>query len=612
MKRRLPWLPLLLAALVAAEYSGVQLLSPLEHRAQDALLRADAARRAPAADIVLVQIDERSLAEMAPEFGGFPWPRSTHADLLAGILAQQPRAVVFDLMFSEPSVDHADADQYFIETAAPSPVTYLPYTLIDARAADGLDIDALGTQLGYTRVAPGASAARPRMALPFAALAQTGRIGFINFLADDDGLGRRYALRARAGNWSLPSLPARVARDLGVKLPDADDIVIHWRGRQPRAHISYVDLYRDVTAGHHQRAPDELRGKIVVIGAQAAGLGDLRATPLHSLHPGSDILASAIETLVSGDALRPAPAWLGALLSLAAIALVLALARLPYPLPASGAGAVACALALTAAAWIGLQRNVQLPLFTPAFFGALAFVAQAVMAYLRERAERLQTVQIFSRFVDPNVAQRLALEGSAALNKEPERRVITLLFSDIRGYTTLSEKRAPAEVMALLNRYFTQQVDVVFAAGGTVNKFIGDAIMAIWGAPLDAPDHAQRAVRAALAMSRAVEQFRAGLGAEGAAFDIGIGVHTGEAVVGFLGSRERSLEYTAIGDAVNLASRIEGETKNQHCRILVSEATVQACGAAFDFTERAAFNAKGRTQATRLYEPVREIEGEKS
>ena len=149
---------------------------------------------------------------------------------------------------------------------------------------------------------------------------------------------------------------------------------------------------------------------------------------------------------------------------------------------------------------------------------------------------------------------------------------MTLLFSDIRGFTTLSETRTPEEVIALLNRYFSLQVDVVFKHGGSLDKFIGDCIMAIWGAPLDDAEHAQRAVACALDMADTLLAFRRALGAEDSGFDVGIGVHSGPAVVGLMGSQKR-LEYTAIGDTVNLASRIEGLTKDAKRRVLVSKDT---------------------------------------
>jgi adenylate cyclase len=178
-----------------------------------------------------------------------------------------------------------------------------------------------------------------------------------------------------------------------------------------------------------------------------------------------------------------------------------------------------------------------------------------------------------------------------------------VLFSDIRGFTSLSETAAPEEVVALLNRYFTRQVEIIFKHGGTLDKFMGDGIMAFWGAPTAYPDHARRAVAAALEMSAALDEFRGELGTLGAALDIGIGLHTGNAVVGFIGSEER-LDYTAIGDTVNSASRIEGLTKGVS-RILVSKTTREAAGEAFDWLDHGQHRAKGRGEELHLFQPRR-------
>ena len=183
-----------------------------------------------------------------------------------------------------------------------------------------------------------------------------------------------------------------------------------------------------------------------------------------------------------------------------------------------------------------------------------------------------------------------------------ESRDITVLFSDIRGFTTLSEQRTPEEVVALLNRYFTLQVEVIFRHGGSLDKFIGDCIMAFWGAPLDQPDHARRAVAAALEMAEVLRRFKIELGEEDADFDVGIGLHSGPAVVGLIGSDQRR-EYTAIGDTVNLASRIEGLTRGV-ARILVSDETRKRCGEDLLFRPHGAFEVKGRVQGVELFEPV--------
>jgi adenylate cyclase len=240
-----------------------------------------------------------------------------------------------------------------------------------------------------------------------------------------------------------------------------------------------------------------------------------------------------------------------------------------------------------------------LPILLPLLLAWAYYFACALQQYLLERRSREQAVQMFNRFVNPHVVQELIAHGG--LSRGGESRQISVLFSDIRGFTTLSEKRSPQEIVALLNRYFTLQVEVVFRHGGSLDKFIGDCIMAFWGAPLDDPEHAHHAVAAALEMADALQHFKRELGEQDADFDVGIGIHSGPAVVGLIGSDQRR-EYTAIGDTVNLASRIEGLTKGTS-RILVSSETMKLCGNAFDFKSFGLYKVKGRDQEVELYAP---------
>lgn len=594
----------LVAAAAAADLFWLHATEAFSNRVADAFLRAHARARAADPDIVIVAIDEASVTGMAPYAGSWPWPRAVHGELVEGIAAQKPRAIVFDVMFGEPDVFRPDSDKAFNRVLARHDTVYFGTARHDPVGdVYGLPIAELAPALGAARGARSDPAAKINVLLPLALDPDNWRLGLINFTQDRDGVGRRYLLWERTHGWRVPSLPARLAAEQGWPLPDRDHIRLSWRGAEA-AHpvVSYGELYVEFNSEHRKRPPDEFRDKVVVIGATATGLFDLHVTPVSIRHPGVEILAAAIDDVKNRAWLRAAPPWAEAgtafaLLALLGMAQVAGVNTLRI-----GAGIALASAILLAASWVGAGRGLWLPVMTPLVFGWALFLAGALQGYREERRSREAAIREFSRFVNPVVVRELVARGGLA--RQGESREVTLLFSDIRGFTTLSESRTPQEVVELLNRYFSRQVAVIFRHGGTLDKFIGDAMMACWGAPTDDPDHARHAVAAALEMADELAAFRREIGAAGEDFDAGIGVHSGMAVVGLIGSPQRR-EYTAIGDTVNLASRIEGLTKGV-ARILVSEETARRCGTAFAFVDHGSFAVKGRSQQVRLFEPRRQ------
>jgi len=593
-------------ALAAAgiEIFGLRLLAPLEDRLLDAFVRTHAVRLAPDPEFVIVDIDEKSLARMQAVAGSWPWPRAVHAELIEGLAAQQPRAIVFDILFTEADKFRPESDALFAQVAARHPLSYFPMVRLAPRDdANFPPVATVAKQLGL-RPLPGADPdARIALLPPLALPPEAWRTGTINFLEDADGVGRRYGLRTVVQGWEVPSLPARVARDLGWRLPDGDDMVLAWRGPKGAfRHVPYSDLYEDFNRAQRQRPQDEFRGKLVLIGTAASGLQDLRVTPIDSLHPGVEILATALDNLKNGRSMRRAAPSIPAGVALALVGLLAWAFARSFDASRTGLALGVASLVLLAASWHAAGEMLLAPLLAPLAAAWSFYFVAAGAAYLRERRERQEAIALFSRFVNPHVVKQLLERGG--LEGAGQTRQVTLLFSDIRGFTTMSESRPPQEVVALLNRYFALQVDVVFRHGGSLDKFIGDAIMAFWGAPLNDPEHARNAVACALDMAEALQVFKAELGPAVASFDIGIGIHSGPAVVGLIGSEKRR-EYTSIGDTVNLASRIEGLTKDAGRRILVSRETMEHCGAVFDFVSCGSFKVKGRAQEVELFEPKR-------
>jgi adenylate cyclase len=599
-------LVLLLAAIVAAallEFSGLNWLRAAEARFSDFFVAAQAGKIKPDPDIVVVAADEHSLEQLADFAGRWPWPRSVHGEMVQGIEAQKPRAIVFDVMFFEPDIFRLDADELFNKTVAHYNNVFFP-TVRQDPAGDpyGVPIAEMQAALGAFAGPQADKNATLNVGLPKALTSENWRLGTIDFLADPDGIGRRYFVYQDAYGWKIPSLPARVAQDLGLAVPDVGSILLSWPGgKAGRPHVSYSDLYIDFNSQKRKRDPNEFKDKIVIIGVTASGLHDIRPTPVGSLYDGIDILAGALDNLKNKNYLRPVPAAWPVVMALALLVLLYAGFRMQLHMLKIGGALLTLSVILVAAQYVAIGKLMVLPVLRPLLFAWAFFFIAALQEYLRERREREYAVREFSRFLNPHVVKEIMAHGG--LSREGESRQVTLLFSDIRGFTTLSESRTPQEVVSLINSYFSRQVAVVFRNGGTLDKFIGDCIMAIWGAPTDDAKHAEHAIQCALEMADTLDAFRKNLADPNADFDVGIGIHSGPAVVGFIGS-EQKREYTAIGDTVNLASRIEGLTKGV-ARILVSEDTMRLCPDAFDFVPRGLYKVKGRTQEVALFEPKR-------
>jgi len=595
------WIPLALifAILVTLDYAAFGVTRLIDLKAGDLLLSANARRRPVSDRIVIVDIDQRSLELMNEMAGSWPWPRSVHGELIDYIEAQEPRAMAFDVLFNEIDVYRPEHDAAFADAVARYPNVWLAMTVNnDGQGARVRDMPPAVGMRPLTN--PPADTRVPAM-LPLVMLGhrEAMRAGLTNFTMDSDGVGRHHDLYLDRAGWRFPSLAARIVASLGRPLPRRQSVLLNYR--QGWRHVAYADLYLDSLRSKPLRDPHELRGKIVLVGTSAPGLMDMRLTPLDSTYPGVEVLATAIDNLDRGDWLREVPRPFALPFALLLIALVAAAFARGVSATRTGYGLLAVTGVTLAVAWLALIEGTFLPVFAPLALGWAFYLACTALAYLDERAQRLRTAVAFGRFLDPRVVADLIGRGEIDYRDQAEAREITVLFSDIRGFTTLSEVAAPEEVVTLLNRYFTCQVEIVFKHGGTLDKFIGDAIMAFWGAPTAYPDHAQRAVAAALDMSGALEALRSELGPLGASLDIGIGLHTGEAVVGFIGSNER-LDYTAIGDTVNCASRIEGLTKGV-ARILASAATREAAGDAFEWRDHGLHKAKGRGAELHLFQP---------
>jgi adenylate cyclase len=342
----------------------------------------------------------------------------------------------------------------------------------------------------------------------------------------------------------------------------------------------------------------------VLIGGTAAALGDIRATPFDAASPGVELRASVIENLIDGN-LVYRPDWMPLVdVTLMAIIGLLMVWLLPR-FGVSGGGLLAAALL---AGYVGLavylfrSEGLWLNIVYPALVIVLLFATATLVSYFFTHSEKRYLKVAFQHYVPPAVVEDLVADAGA-LRLGGEKRELTVLFSDIRGFTTLSEGMQPEELVKLMNEYFTVMTERVFVHRGSLDKYIGDAIMAIYGAPVVESDHPALACRSALDMLRALDQLQQKWQAAGLPkIGIGVGINTGSMIVGNMGSATR-FNYTVVGDQVNLASRIEATNKTYGTSILISENTYERVKDEFRNTREVDnIKVRGREQPVKIYE----------
>ncbi|MCP4597848.1 CHASE2 domain-containing protein [Neptuniibacter sp.] len=600
-------------------FPKVSAVSSLDNLWLDFAIRQRAELNPPDDRIVVIDIDDASLNNMAPLAGGWPWPRAIHAEMVELLQQQKPAAIVFDILFADPDIYNPDSDQYFSEVLRQTNNVYLPilHLKTDADAMfprldqypETLEVFPPSEVKQVSGPATSSDISKPMpphasLVLPKAVDPKAWRLGTINFQIDPDGIGRRYSPVIRIDGWGLESLPAKVAYDLTGFRTEQNEVFLDWYGdEEPYKRLPYHQVYSQLTTTEPNAYPGSFKDKIIVIGSTAAGLHDIQATPISGTYPGVFILATAIDGFLSQRFLSELTfAQQLMLFALLYFILMLFLFMLENVLAALGALIAFISALFILSYWSLVEYAYQLPVVGWSvlyLFGAILFFSHR---HLQQQKQAQKTVEVFSRFLDPKVVKILLEQGTADQALLGKSTRVTILFTDIREFTHLSEYRSATEIVDLLNQYFSRQVGVIFQHQGTLDKFIGDAIMAFWGEPVEDPNQEVSAINAALEMIEQMKKFRREFGLFD--FDIGIGIHTGEVVVGAIGTPSR-YDYTAIGDAVNLASRIEGLTKETGYRLLVSEQTRQACGDAFDFVLIGDYKVKGREELVTIYQPRR-------
>ena len=598
-------------------------------------------------DIVIVDVDEVSLDLLRGSVGRFPWPRDVWAMVVKYLAAGGARVIAFDFTFPDPDLPHPGADSAFADAAraAGTVVQTLSFQQVGGAAAGRNlafreDSTALARLGAFAWPVEGLPAEQVFQIAehPYRGLLDASRaLGSINFTPDPvDGTARRvplfYGFRGRAypafalavaavaDSARFRGGPARLAAggaSLGaLRVPlDAGGLLLKWRGpyRDPKRRVETYRIYpvaqllhsyQQVAGGETPEVPlDAFRGKIVFVGASGSGLFEPRANPFNPADPGVLIHATLADNLLTGDFLRRA----GPMLDVGATVLAALLAGIAASFIASVWWSVAAGLGLAAAylvltAWLFAGPGVWLDAAAPTLAILLTFTGGMAANYFTEGRHKRQIREMFSKYVAPEYVAQLA-EDPSKITLGGRRAELTILFSDIRGFTSISEKLEPHEVIEFLNEYLSLMAAIVKQKGGTLDKFIGDAVMAFWGEPVHHPDHADRAADCALAMQETTAQLAKKWVAQGKPdIHIGVGINTAEVVVGNIGSVEHKLDYTVIGDGVNLASRLESANKEFKTGIIISEFTLAKLGDRFEVRALGDVKVKGKERPVTIYE----------
>lgn len=496
--------------------------------------------------MLIVAIDDKTFSDLQVQW---PFPRDMHAQLIDNLSEAGARTIAMDIQFTEPSDDPA-ADGALVESVGEAGNVVL--------ATEETEEDGSTNVFGGDEVVESVDAT----------------VGHTQVKQDSGGVVRRFGME----NGGIPTFPVAIAERASGSKVRADDFRkdgtawIDFAG--PNGSIETVS-YSDALNGDVDKAV--IDGKVVVVGATSPSLQDRHrsSTSGNKLMPGPEIVSNSVATALSGFPLGDAGWFLTLLLVvLFGIAVPVGCRRMrPLVAFAAALGVIIVYLALV---FLAFSAGLILPVVYPVLALVLTSIAALAINFLAESYERARTRDVFARFAPDSVVDQVLGDDPDAVSLGGKRVEATLLFSDLRGFTTFSEKRDPEDVISILNSYLTEMSDAIMDNGGTLVSFMGDGIMAVFGAPVESNDHAERALAAARDMLARLKTFNVRMIEESSDFDgfkMGIGLNSGWVMSGNVGS-ERRLEYTAIGDTTNTAARLEGATKGTPYQLFMADSTI--------------------------------------
>ncbi|MBR0877305.1 adenylate cyclase [Bradyrhizobium japonicum] len=647
--RKLGFARLMCLALLVV-FAGARLWDPppiqeLRLRTFDMFQLIDPRHKA-ARPVTIVDIDDKSLAKL----GQWPWPRTRIADLIQNLTGNGAVTIGFDMVFSEAdrlNPDLVASQMRDLDDATRARLRELPTNdqiLADAIKRSSVVLGETGQQpisseidksLPFTGIATVGEEGAERFLFEFPGLLRNvpviekvaaGR-GLFSIKTERDGLIRRVPLIMRAQGNIMPSLSLEILRVVtgtptllvrtdktgiravrlkGVEIPTDKNgqLWVHYARQDPSIYISAADVLDNTVP------PNKIAGKLVLVGTSAVGLNDIKTTPVSSTMPGVEIHAQVLESVLSGAVISQPNYALGVELIAALVIGLLVIIFTPNlgPVRLVLAGAMFAAI-LVGVSWFFYAQNRYLIDFTYPLLSTTAIYLTLIFAsFVREQRQRVQIRGMFAQYMSPVLVEQLA-QSPEKLVLGGEEREMTIMFSDVRGFTTISEsyKQDPQGLIALMNRFLTPLTDVIIDQKGYIDKYMGDAIMAFWNAPLDDAEHEVNACEAAIQMLEQIDAVNKEREQEAATgghvyipLNVGIGLNTGFGVVGNMGS-DLKKNYSVLGDSVNLASRLEGQSKEYGFPIIVGSRTALAAKDKFAILELDFIMVKGKTEPEVIY-----------
>ena len=601
-----PWTALItLLAIVSVVFSGPTFVESVKLRYFDTLITK---QKPTVNNIYTVNIDEATLNR----YGQWPFKRDQYANLIAQLYAHNAGLVVWNIMM--PEADRLGGDKALAETLKDHPVILAnaPSQVSKNKAKKPgsavIGAENIKTLQNY----PGVIAN-----IPLLEDAAVG-VGMINTLPEIDGVNRRLPLFLSYNNEVYPSLPLEVLRVMSgdstfqVKLNENGVEKMRIPSFRPIATDSLGQIWVDWSQKANQvsavNLPKDFNKAIVIVGTSAAGIGNPVATSLGSVWP-QDMQAAVIGTLVNNVNIeRPDWAPGAELLTLILISLIiLFLSRWVYV--GLGVGVVLLVSIVPVSMYLFDIYKILFDAVVPVTGGVLVMLHAYGIKFVSEFLQKQQIKKQFGTYLSPAMVEKLQKDPSL-LKLGGETRELSIMFTDVRGFTTISEHygKDVQGLTQIMNRYMTAMTSKIIENEGTLDKYIGDAQMAFWNAPLDDKDHAINAVKTGLVMLEDLDEFNKEIAHENIpAFGMGLGINTGDVVVGNMGSVQR-FDYTCLGDSVNLASRLEGQSKNYGVRIVLGPKTAEYVKDVYPVVEMDCIAVKGKTEGVKIYTVGKTVE----